>query len=189
MNQSSIRSLRWVFQKVISKKCWGKWWERKPQSTSSQYSNILQRKEIGALLWETWPTFLNQESKWISPRWGRYTLCSGLTDMLCGLIDSHLIQCIYKLCCHGLLGFWCSDSLQFGQWPPLLADNWAFSCVPALQVLPYFMKQSIFERWQIHHLYCSYKYWSGVECRLTRLLRLYPQEGNSNPMSGVCLGP
>lgn len=82
MNQSSIRSLRWVFQKVISKKCWGKWWERKPQSTSSQYSNILQRKEIGALLWETWPTFLNQESKWISPRWGRYTLCSGLTDML-----------------------------------------------------------------------------------------------------------
>lgn len=56
MNQSSIRSLRWVFQEVISKKCWAKWWERKPQSTSSQGSNFLQRKEIGALLWETWPT-------------------------------------------------------------------------------------------------------------------------------------
>lgn len=50
MNQSSIKSLRWVFQKVISKKYWGKWRERKPQSNPSQYSNILHRNIVGIVV-------------------------------------------------------------------------------------------------------------------------------------------
>ena len=141
MNQSSIRSLRWVFQKVISKKCWGKWWERKPQSNPSQYSNILHRKEIGALLWETWPTPPQPRVKVNIIKMRRvHSLCSGLTDMWYGLADSRLIQRWYKLCYHDLPGFWYSDGLQFSQWPPLQADNWSFSHVPAFQVLPSFME-------------------------------------------------